>query len=136
MPNMDSLIHTIFQTQPNAPQDISYLTMLDLLYSYSQLTLHADTTHQCNFNLVSGDTTATYGFKTGFYFLSDMQADFQKALDCKLTSLINTFCFLESILIVSRGHIEDHLYRVRKCLIKLEDENLINSLGKCHFLKT
>ena len=104
MPNMDSLIQTIFQTQPNAPQEIPYLTKLDLLYLYSQLNLHADTTHQCNFNLVSGDMTATYCFKTGLYCLRDMQADFQKALDCTLTSLINTFCFLESILIVSRGN--------------------------------
>ena len=79
--------------------------------------------------------TGTYRFKTGFYGLTDMPAEFQVAIDCTLAGLNNTFCFLDDILIVSRGGIEDHLNLVRKSLIKLDLENLRVKLAKCHFAK-
>ena len=68
--------------------------------------------------------TGTYRFKTGFYGLTDMPAEFQKAIDCTLAGLNNTFCFLDDILIVSRGGIEQHLDLNGKCLMKLDQENL------------
>ena len=106
MPNIDSLIQTISQTRSTAPQETTYIMTLHLQYAYSQLNLHSDTARHCNFNLVSGDMTGTYRFKTGFYGLIDMPAEFQKAVDCTLAGLDNTFCFLDDILIVSRGRIE------------------------------
>ena len=93
MPNIDSLIQTISQTLSTAPQETAYFTSLDLQYSYSQLNLHSDTARHCNFNLVSGDMTGTYRFKTGFHGLTDMQAEFQNAIDCTLAGLDSTFCF-------------------------------------------
>ena len=66
MPNIDSLIHTISQTLSTAPQKTAYFTTLDLQYAYSQLNLHSDTARHSNFNLVSGDMTGTYCFKTEF----------------------------------------------------------------------
>ena len=78
MPNIDSLIQTISQTLSNSPQETAYFTTLDLQYAYSQLNLHSDTARHCNFNLVSGDMTGTYRFKTGFYGLTDIPAEFQK----------------------------------------------------------
>ena len=36
---------------------------------------------------------------------------------------------------VSRGRFEDHLDLLRKCLIKLDQENLRFNLAKCHFAK-
>ena len=60
-----------------------------------------------------------------------MPAEFQKAIDCTLAVLINTFCFLDDFSIVSRGRIEQHLVLVQKCLIKLDQENLrINHFAK------
>ena len=80
--------------------------------------------------------TGTYRFKTGFYGLTDMPAEFQKAIDCTLAVLDNTFCFLDNILIVSRGGIEKHLDLVRKCLIELDQENIrLNLAKKRHFAK-
>ena len=79
--------------------------------------------------------TVTYRCKTGFYGLTDMPAEIQKAIDCTLAGLDNTFCFLDDILIVSRGGIEKHLDLVRKSLIKLDQENLRINLPKCHFAK-
>ena len=79
--------------------------------------------------------TGTYRFKTGFYGLTDMPAELHKAIDCTLTSLTNTFCFLDDLSIVSRGKIEQHLDLVQKCLIKLDQANLRINLAKCHFAK-
>ena len=133
MPNIDSLIQLISQTLSITPQETAYFTTLDLQYAYSQLNLHSDTARHCKFNLVSGDMTGTYRFKTGFYGLTDMPAEFQKAIDCTLAGLNRTFCFLDDILIVSRSGIEQHLDLVRKILIKLDQENLRINLAKCHF---
>ena len=135
MPNIDSLILTISQTLSTAPQETAYFTTIDLQYAYSQIDLHSDTARHCNFNLVSGNMTDTYRFKTGFYGLTDMPADFQKTIDCTPAGLDNTFSFLDDILIVSRGGIEKHLDLVRKCLIKLDQENLRINLAKCQFAK-
>ena len=102
MPNIDSLIQTISPTLSTAPHEVAYFTTLDLQYAYSQLNLHNDTARHCNFNIVSGDMTGTYFFKTGFYGLTDMLFEFQKAIDCTLAGLDNTFCFLDNILKMSR----------------------------------
>ena len=81
--------------------------------------------------MVGCSATGTYRFKTGFYGLTDMPADFPKAIDCTLTGHKNIFCFLDDILIASRGTKEEHLKLVEACLDKLENENLAISLRKC-----
>ena len=134
MPNINSLIQTISQTLSNAPQETAYFT-LDLQYADSQLILLTDTARHCNFNIVSGYMPGTYRFKTGFYWLTGLPADFRKAIDGTLAGLNNTFCFLDDILIVSRGRIEHQLDLVRKCLIKLDQQNLRINLAQCHFAK-
>ena len=83
--------------------------------------------------MVGGDATGTYRFLTGFYGLTDMPAEFQKAIDCTLIGLKNTFAFLDDILIVSRGTKEEHLRLVYKCLKRLNEENLAITLRKCKF---
>ena len=135
MPNINSLISFISQTLSNAPQDTAHFTILDLQYAYSQLNLHTDTARHCNFNFVSVDTTGTFCFKTGFYGLTDMPTEFQKAIDCTLAGLNNIVCLLDDILIVSTGRTEDHLDLKRKCLIKLDEENLGFNLAKNQFAK-
>ena len=79
--------------------------------------------------------TGTYRFKTGFYGLTDMPAEFQKAMDYTLIGLKNIFCFLDDILIVSKGSEEDHFQLVVDCLKKLDADNLRFILPKCHFAK-
>ena len=79
--------------------------------------------------------TGTYRFKTGFYGLKDMPAEFQKAIDCTLAGLNNTICFFDDILILSRGGVEQHLDLVPKCLIKLDQKNHRINLAKCYFAK-
>ena len=135
MPNIHSLIQSISQTLSNAPQEMASLTTLALQYAYSQINLHNDTARHCNFNIVSGEMTDTYRFKTGFYGLTDMPAEFQKAIDCTLAGLTNIFCFLDDILIIIRGRIGHHLDLVRKFLIKLDQEYTRINLAKCNFPK-
>ena len=64
-----------------------------------------------------------------------MPAEFQKAMDYTLIGLKNTYCFLDDILIVSKGSPEEHKSYVMKCLKRLDDENLTINLPKCHFGK-
>ena len=67
--------------------------------------------------------TGTYRFRTGFYGLTDMPAEFQKAMDYTLIGLKNTFCFLDDVLIVSKGSLEELKCYVMNCIKQLDDEN-------------
>ena len=103
MPNIDMLIDTISQHLTNTQNgQKTYFTTLDLKYAYNQLQLHRDTAKHCNFNFICGQATGTYRFKTGFYGLTDMPAEFQKTMDYTLIGLQNTYCFSDdNTLIVS-----------------------------------
>ena len=79
--------------------------------------------------------TGTYRFKTGFYGLTGMPAECQKAMDYTLIGLKNTFCFLDDIMIVSKGSEEDHFKLVLDYLKKLDADNLRINLPKSHFAK-
>ena len=136
MPNIDMLIESISQQiSAPAPQNTTYFSTIDLRYAYSQLNLDINTANHCNFNIISGDMTGTYRFQTGFYGLTDMPAEFQKAMDYTLIGLQNTYCFLDDILIVSKGSLTEHKSYVMKCLQRLEDENLRINLANCQFGK-
>ena len=137
MPNIEMLIDTISQHLTNTQNgQQAYFTTLDLKYAYSQLKLHHDTAKHCNFNIICGESTGTYRFQTGFYGLTDMPAEFQKAMDYTVIGLQNTYCFLDDIIIFSTGTEADHLAYVYKCLKKLDDDNLRINLQKCHFAKS
>ena len=136
MPNIDSLIDTISQHINDSKRGENvYFSTIDLKYEYSQLNLHPDTARHCNFNIICGDATGTYRFKTGFYGLTNMPAEFQKAMDYTLVGLSHTYCFLHDIIVVSKGTQESHLKYVYNCLQKLEADNLRTNLSKCHFAK-
>ena len=56
-------------------------------------------------------------------------------MDYTLIGLKNTYCFLDDILIVSKGSLEEHKSYVMNCLKRLDDENLRVNFLKCHFGK-
>ena len=136
MPNIDTLIQSISQ-QISAPasHDTTYFSTLDLKYAYCQLNLDPNSANYCNFNIIKGDMTGTYRFQTGFYGLTDMPAEFQKAMDYTLIGLKNTYCFLDDILIVSKGSEPEHIQHVLNCLKRLDDEKLRINLPMCQFAK-
>ena len=56
-------------------------------------------------------------------------------MDYTLVGLSNTYCFLDDIIVVSKGTKELLLKYVYKCLQKLDADNLRINLSKCHFAK-
>ena len=135
MPNMDELLDGVSQMLTANTVGTLYFTVLDLKYAYSQIRLNAEKAKQCKFIIVGGQATGTYRFLTGFYGLADMPAEFQKAMVRTLTHAKNTFCFLDVILIVSKGEKHEHEKLVFDVLKKLDNENLALKLGKCEFFQ-
>ena len=68
--------------------------------------------------------TGTYRFQTGFYGLTDMPAEFQRAMDYTLISLKNTCYFLDDLLKVRKETLEEHKKYVMNFLKRLDEENL------------
>ena len=81
MPNIDLLLDNIAQVVKSDKSNQTLITTLDLRYAYSQIQLDKTTREQCNFSLIGGNATGTYQFQRGFYGLTDMPAEFQKAVD-------------------------------------------------------
>ena len=90
----------------------------------------------CNFSIVCGEFTGTHRFKTGFYGLTDMPKEFQKAMDNTVQGIQGVFCFLDDILIVSKGSVTKHNKIVDNILSKLDREGFALKLSKCKFSKT
>ena len=125
MHKIDCLMDNIAQTikQSSNEGDVLFST-IDLRYAYSQLSLVKDTAKHCNFKIIGGRATGTYRFNTGFYRLTDMLAEFPKAIDITLSNLNNTFSVLDDIIIVTRGGIQNHREKLFKCVDRLDEENL------------
>ena len=135
MSNVDELLDGVSQLVTANTVGTLYFTVLDLKYAYSQIRLNAETAKQCNFNIVGGQATGTYRFLTGFYGLADMPADFRNAMDRTLNHIKNTFCFLDDVLIVSKGEKHEHEKLVIDVLEKLDNKNLALKL-ECQFFQT
>ena len=80
-----------------------------LKYTYSQLQLHKDTAKHCNFNTFCEDPTGTYRFKTGFYGLTYMRAEFPENNELYTYSSKKTFYFLDDIMKVSTRSESEHI---------------------------
>ena len=102
---MDNIAQTI--TQSSDEGEVLFST-IDLGYAYSQIPLDEEKAKQCNFNIVGSQITGTYRFNNGFYGLTDMPAEFQNAIDKTLYNLTNTFSFLDEIIIVTGGGLQNH----------------------------
>ena len=136
MPNVDELLHGVSQIVTANTVGEVYFTVLDLKYAYSQLKLTAETSKQCNFNIVGGQATGTYRFLTSFYGLEDKPAEFQKAMERTLNHAPNAFFFLDDVLIVSKGDKKEHEKLVREVLKRLDNENLALKLANCEFFQS
>ena len=62
-----------------------------------------------------------------------MPKEFQKAMDNTLQGLSGVFCFLDDILIVSKGSVEDHNILVDKVISLLDEKGFSLKLSKCEF---
>ena len=136
MPNIECLIDSISQEiTKNTADGHAWFKAIVLKHAYSQILLHSEAAKYCNLNLVSGEATGMYRFLTGFYGLTEMSAEFQKAIDPTLVGLTSTHYFSDNIFMVSKGSQSEHLVLVQKCLKKLNQKNFSIKSGKCRFLK-
>ena len=118
MPNIEELMDTVEQTISEMKSGDILFTTMDLTYAYCQLQLSAETSVQCNFSLIGDRSTGTHRFKTGFYGLTTMPVEFQRAMDCILAEYPQAHAFIDDILVVSKGTAIDHISTVEKILKK------------------
>ena len=116
MPTIDLLLDNIAQVVKSDKSNQTLFTTLDLRYAYSQIALNKTTREQGNFSLIGENATGTYQFQTRFYGLTDMPAEFQKAVDLTLTNCDNTYAYLDDILIVTKGTLETHRQNLQTVL--------------------
>ena len=133
MSYIELLLDNFAQVVKSYKSKQTLFSTLDLRYAYSQIPLDKKTREQCNLSYISGNATGTYQFRTGSYGLTDMPAEFQKAIDLTLTSCMNTYAYLDDILIVTKGSLDLHKQNLQSILKKLDEENLTISLDKCMF---
>ena len=116
MPNIGVLLYSIAHSanEGTIKSGTPIFSTIDLRYAYSQLPLDEKTRTQCNFSIIGGRATGAYQFRAGFYGLTDMTADFQKAIDLTLNIGKDTFAFLDDILVISHGPKEQHIEKITK----------------------
>ena len=78
MPNIEDTIGKLISEKK---QGEVYFTTIDLTYAYGQLPLSKETSVHSNFSLVGGRSTGTYPFRTDFYGLTSMPAEFKREMD-------------------------------------------------------
>ena len=135
MPNIHELVDNVAAQISNNSAGEVWFTNLDLKNAYSQRSLDNFTSSQCNFSLVGGDTTGTYQFLTGFYGLGDMPNEFQRVMDSTLGNIPFTNCYLDDILVASKGSFNDHKKIVFKILSTLDSYNFAVKWSKCKFFQ-
>ena len=85
------------------------------------------------FSIIGGNFTGHYRFKKGFYRLSDIPTVFQEHIDKVLE--FRTPVWLEDIICVTNGTIDEHEREVREVLNKLQNAGYTASEKKTELLK-
>ena len=90
-------------------QWVVFVSTMELTYAYGQLPLSETTSIHCNFLLVGGRSTSTYQFKTKFYGLTTMPAEFQREMDAILPEYPYAHALIDEIFVISKGAEIEHL---------------------------
>ena len=132
MPNMEELISQISAkiTQSNSK---IWMSKIDLDYAYGQAKLSAEASRHCVFSIIGGNFTGHYRFKKGFYGLSDIPTVFQEHIDKVLE--FKTPVWLDDIICVTNGTIEEHDRELREVLTKLQEAGFRASERKTELFK-
>ena len=116
MHNLHELISSAAQIITKSTPRKVWLTSLELKYAFSQLPFSDLTSSHCNFSILCREATGTYPIKAPLYCLADMPTEFQRTMDCTLQGLEGVICYLDDILVVTKGEIEDHNKLVEKVM--------------------
>ena len=137
MQSIDHLVDSValyISERRNLPGQYLF-SKIDLKYAYSQIPLDENIQKHCNFNILGIRATGTYRFINGFYGLTDMPATFQKTIDKTLQNIKTKFAYLDDILVITKGNLQDHETELDKIMKQLNEENLAINLQKCEFAK-
>ena len=111
-PNTEELISKISAKDTKGEGEI-WISQIDLDYAYGQTKLSREAAKHCVFSIIGGDFTGHYRFKNG---VLDIPTVFQDAvLEFKAP------VWLDDIICVTNGRIEDHEKEVREVLTKLQN---------------
>ena len=135
MPNIEELMDIVGQTISERKQGDVLFSTMDLTYAYGQLSLSENTCKHCKFSLVGGRSTGTYRFKTGFYGLTTMPAEFQRVMDAILSEFPFAHAFIDDISVLSKGTKIEHIALAEKILWKLDKENMALKLKSLNLRK-
>ena len=108
-----------------------FISKIDLDYAYGQMKLSEETSRQCVFALTGAKFSGYYRFKKRFYGLANIRTIFQEKIDPTLGYC--TPAWLEDIIIVTRGHKQDHEKKLFDVLNKLEKAGYRASKKKSEF---
>ena len=92
---------------------------IDLDYAYGQVKLSLEASRHCVLSMIGGDFTGHYRFKKSFYGLSDIPILFQEHIDKVLE--FKTPVWLDDIICVTDGTIEEHELELREVLLKFQE---------------
>ena len=81
-------------------------------------------------------TTGTYQFSTGFYGLIDMPNELQRVMDSVLKNIPLTNCYIDDILVASKGSLKEQKAIVHKILTILDKNNMGLKWGKSASFKS
>ena len=109
------------------------MSKIDLDYAYGQAKLSKEAAKHCVFSIIGGDFPGHYRSKKGFYGLSDIPTVFQEHIDTVLE--FKTPVWLDDIICVPNGSIEDHGKEVREVLTKLRNAGYRASEKKTELIK-
>ena len=132
MPNMEELTNKISAKITKNNGEI-WMSKIDLDYAYGQAKLSPEASRHCVFSIIGGDFTGLYRFKKGFYGLSDIPTVFQEHIDKVLEFKIPVW--LDDIICVTNGTIEEHEEELRKILSKLQENGYRASEKKTELFK-
>ena len=132
MPNMEELMSKISAKITNGEGEI-WMSKIDLDYAYGQAKLAKEAAKHCVFSIIGGDFTGHYRFKKGFYGLSDIPTVFQEHIDNVLE--FKTPVWLDDIICVTNGSIDDHEKELREVLKKLQNAGYRASEKKTELFK-
>ena len=92
---------------------------IDLDYAYGQAKLSLEASRHCVLSMIAGDFTGHYRFKKSFHGLSDIPILFQEHIDKVLE--FKTPVWLDDIICVTDGTIEEHELELREVLLKFQE---------------
>ena len=133
MPNLEHLVDMVAEPLDTENKGIACYISLDMQYANGPVPFNKETAKHCNFQILGGKTIGTYRYIRGFYGLTVMPTEFQKAMDAELANVPNTYVLLDDILVVTIGSKKDHYKVVKTVLTKLNKAYVSLKWEKCKF---